>query len=408
MTTETRESLAMEWDLQSDPAAAQCPFHAASKLLDGPPIQFKRGEHHVRAEGLGGNWVITRQALQAEVLRNPDLFSSHLAIGFSRLIGEDWPLVPLELDPPEHTHFRMLLMPWFSPAKAQEMSPEIRNLAISLIEDIKHRGSIEFMEHFGSVFPVTVFMQMMGLPREQMPRFLQWENDMLRGETMEIRGEAALAIKTYLLDLVEERRKNPGNDIVSYILDCDIEGAPLSEDRILGTVFMLFAGGLDTVASSLGFIFRTLATNHALQDQLRHNPDLIDAAVEEFLRAYGVVTTFRYVTRDCEFHDVAMQKGDLVEIPFGLGSRDDAVYDDPHEINLDRANKRNITFSTGPHTCLGRHLARAEIKIAIEEWLARVPSFTISDPAAVKTAAESVWAIECLPLSWQSPAGGAD
>lgn len=402
MTTETRDSLAMEWDLQPDTAAGECPFRAASKLLEGPPIQFKRGEHHVRAEGLGGNWVITRQALQAEVLRDPELFSSHLAIGFSRLIGESWPLVPLELDPPEHTQFRTLLMPWFSAPRAREMTSEIRSLAISLIEEIKPRGSVEFMEHFGSVFPVTVFMQMMGLPREQMPRFLQWENDMLRGETMGIRGDAALAIKTYLVDLVEERREKPGNDIVSYILDCDIEGAPLSEARILGTVFMLFAGGLDTVASSLGFIFRTLASDQALQERLRSEPTLIDAAVEEFLRAYGVVTTFRYVTRDCEFHGVAMRKGDLVEIPFGLGSRDDAVYECPHDIKPDRANKRNITFSTGPHTCLGRHLARAEIKVAIEEWLARVPPFSISDSGSVKTAAESVWAIECLPLCWDS------
>ena len=395
-----RDQLATDWNLQQDPEAHRCPFHAASKLHSGPDIIFKRGEAHVRSAGLGGNWVVTRQELQAEILRDPDTFSSHLAIGFSRLAADDWPLVPLELDPPEHTRYRHLLTPWFSAAKAREMEPAIRQLCVQLIDEFVDDGQVEFMETFGQRYPVTVFLNMMDLPLDEMPKFLRWEDDLLRGETMEQRGQAAVAIKQYLLALIEERRQKPGDDIVSYILDCKVDDQPIPEDRILGMVFMLFAGGLDTVASSMGFIFRELGTNVSLQQSLRDNPDQIDGAVHEFIRAFGVVTTFRYLTKDTEFHGVAMKKGDLVEIPFGAGSRDERVYPTPHNIDLQRTNTRNITFSTGPHTCLGMHLARMEIRVALEEWLTRVPPFRVTDINQVTAAPESVWTIEKLDLSW--------
>ena len=395
-----RAALARPWSMNDDPDAAICPFRAGAKLHDGPDIFFKGGEAHVRASGLGGNWVVTRYALQEEVLLDPARFSSHLSIGFSRLIGEDWPLVPLELDPPEHAHYRKLIAPWFSPARARELQAEIRSLAVNLLDGLNGADECEFMEAFGRPYPVTVFMRMMDLPQSGRPTFQGWADNLLRGATMEARGEAAGAIKHYLLDLIAQRRARPGEDMVSYFIGAQIDGAAIPPDRLLGLCFMLFVGGLDTVASSLGFIFRELALRPELQTQLRADPGLIPAAADEFIRAFGVVTTFRYATCDMDFHGAPIRKGDLVELPLGLSSRDDRAHGTPHDIDFSRSGKRSLTFSTGPHTCAGLHLARTEIRIALEEWMRRMPSLRLAPHGEIKTASESVWAIENLPLAW--------
>lgn len=392
--------LVRDWSLADDPDAAVCPFRAGAKLHDGPDIFFKGGEAHVRTAGLGGNWVVTRHALQEQVLLDPASFSSHLSIGFSRLIGEDWPLVPLELDPPEHALYRKLIAPWFSVAKAREYQDEIRALAVKLIDDLDGAQQADFMASFGRPYPVTVFMRMMDLPMSEMPLFLNWADDLLRGATMELRGAAAQSIKQYLVTLIAERRARPGTDMVSDFLASRIDGAAIPPDRLLGLCFMLFIGGLDTVASALGFIFRELAQRPELQAQLRADPGLIPAATDEFIRAFGVVTTFRYATRDMDFHGAPIRKGDLVELPLGLASRDNHVHDDPHTIDFQRKAKRSLTFSTGPHTCAGLHLARTEIRIALQEWMQRMPLLQIAPGGEIPIATESVWAIECLPLVW--------
>jgi cytochrome P450 len=401
MDTEgARAAMVRAWDMQGDPDAAVCPFRAGAKLHDGPDIFFKGGEAHVRAAGLGGNWVITRYAQQEEVLLDPGRFSSHLSIGFSRLIGDDWPLVPLELDPPEHALYRKLIAPWFTAAKARELQEDIRALAVHLIDDQHHAGGCEFMDAFGRPFPVTVFMRMMDLPTAEMVVFLGWADNLLRGATMESRGQAAQAIKDYLLALIAERRARPGDDMVSYFLGSQIEGKDIPPDRLLGLCFMLFIGGLDTVASSLGFIFRELAQLPALQARLRADLSLVPAATDEFIRAFGVVTTFRYAKKDMDFHGVPIRKGELVELPLGLSSRDNRMHDSPHNIDFDRKNKRTLTFSTGPHTCAGLHLARTEMRIALHEWMKRLPEFHLTPKAHLKTATESVWTLENLPLVW--------
>ncbi len=396
-----RTTLARPWSLAREPEAAACPFRAAARLHDGPDIIFVPGEPHVRAAGLGGNWVITRHALQEEILLDPVRFSSHLAIGFSRLIGDDWPLVPLELDPPEHALYRKVLGPWFSPAKAKEMAGPIRALAATLIDKDSSRGETEFIAGFAQPYPVTVFLLLMGLPTDQMATFLSWEEDLLRAPSLEQRSAAALAIKAFLLELMEERRRRPTDDIVSYLLAYRLGDAPIPEERLLGLCFMLFAGGLDTVTSSLGFIFRELALRPELQSALRANPGLIPTATDEFIRAFGVVNTFRYAACDVDFHGVKIAQGDLVQLPLGLASRDERIHADPHVIDFARRLKRSLTFSTGPHTCTGMHLARIEIRIALEEWITRVPEWHVSDPSQITTATESVWALHRLPLAWK-------
>jgi cytochrome P450 len=154
------------------------------------------------------------------------------------------------------------------------------------------------------------------------------------------------------------------------------------------------------VASSLGFIFRELAQRPELQAQLRVNPAIVPAAVDEFVRAFGVVTTFRYATQDMDFHGAPIRKGELVELPLGLSSRDERMHAAPHDIDFARKGKRTLTFSTGPHTCAGMHLARTEIRVALREWMLRMPELRLAPNSSIKIATESVWALENLPLVW--------
>lgn len=388
-----------EWDLAQDPDAVQCPFHAAKKLHDGPDI-FYNLTFDLRNQGQAGNWVVTRRALQKEILQNPAVFSSHRIAGFSALLGEDWPLVPLEIDPPEHAEYRALVNPLFSPREVNDLEESVRQSAIDLIDKAKKEGECEFMQAFGRPFPVGVFMRLMGLPLEEMPTFLQWEEDILRGKSIEARAQAAGSIKDYLLELIAKRRKNPTGDLVSFAVRGKINGQPIPEDHILGLCFLLFVGGLDTVAAVLGFTFKELATHPEQQSALRKNPDLTMPAVEEYLRAFGVVTTSRFLTRDFEFHGFNFRRGDRVSITTGLASRDDMAYERPDEIDFHRRDVRNLTLSAGPHRCLGSHLARREFMVALQEWMKRVPEFRIKGGQTPIVHSTGVWGVDYLPLVW--------
>ena len=400
---EVRENIPRElitkWNLGEDPDAVRCPFRAAQKLHDGPDIFYNLG-FDLRNLGRAGSWVVTRHSLQKEILQNPGVFSSNRIASFSALIGENWPLVPLEIDPPQHTEYRALMNPLFSPREVNGLEHGVREAAIELIEKAKKDGECEFMEAFGRPFPVGVFMRLMGLPLAEMPTFLQWEKDILRGDTMEARARAAGSIKEYLLELMAKRRKNPTGDLVSFAVTSKVNGEPISDEHVLGICFLLFVGGLDTVAAVLGFTFKELATRPEQQRELRKDPAFINSAVEEYLRAFGVVNTSRFLTQDFEFHGLKFHKGDRVSITTGLASRDGTAYERPNEIDFSRRDVRNLTLSAGPHRCLGSHLARREFMIALQEWMKRVPEFRLKEGETPIAHATGVWGVDYLPLVW--------
>ena len=396
---EIPKELIKKWDLAEDPDATDCPYHTVDKLHAEPDI-FYNLEDDIRNRGQAGSWVVTRYELQKEILQNPEVFSSHRIASFSALVGEDWPLVPLELDPPEHSEYRALVNPLFAPRKVNDLEGSVRQSAVDLIEKVQHTGECEFMEDFGRPFPVGVFMRLMGLPLEEMATFLKWEENLLRGNSIEARVQAAGNIKQYLLDLIAKRRKNPTGDLVSFAVTSKVNDRPISDEHVLGLCYLLFVGGLDTVAAVLGFTFKELATHPEQQCQLRSEPELITRAVEEYLRAFGVVTTSRFLTQDFEFHGVTFREGDRISIATGLASRDSNTYERPHEIDFRRRNTRHVSFSAGPHRCLGSHLARREFMIALEEWMNRIPEFRIKEGTTPVVHGTGVWGVDHLPLAW--------
>ncbi|MET0377948.1 MAG: cytochrome P450 [Spongiibacteraceae bacterium] len=372
------------------------PYDIVAPLHAGPDIIWARGA----AYGEPG-WILTRHDPIQDAFLDPATFTSTETYEVGPLLGVDWRQVPLELDPPDHRAYRMVLQPWFNPNAINRLETFIRDTANELIERFEARGQCEFFSEFSCLFPSYIFLHLMGMPRENLDEFLGWTHGFMRSTDMSVRIASIRKIRDYLESYIAKRRQEaPRDDLVDTILTAQVDGKPLTHNEVMGMCIMLYLGGLDTVVSSLGWYMRYLATHPNLQERLRANPGDIPAAVADFLRAHGVVMTRRKVTRDVEFHGVKMLKGDWVVLPTQLAGRDDRIYTEPERVDPDR-EQRHLTLGKGVHNCLGAHLAGREIKIVLEEFLARFSSIRIAKGAEIKFDIEGVWAVTQLPLSLQ-------
>jgi cytochrome P450 len=291
--------------VESDPARAIDAVRGDRPIIFAP--RGRRGR---------GTWIIKDYRLIVEAFQTPEIFSSDRYSGFSQLLGEDWPMLPLEVDPPVHRPYRMFLNKLFSPSRMSVLEQGIGETVTSLTAAIRPAGRCDFQEGIGRPVPTVVFLRLMGLPLEDAALFLAWEQDLLHGRTLEARADAARSIKDYLVDTLKARAARPQEDVVSYIATSDFEGRRLSDMEQLGMAFVLNGAGLDTVTAGLGFIFKYLAENQDRQAELRGSPDMRLKAVEEMLRANSMVASGRYVTRDTDFHGVAMRKGELCDLAY--------------------------------------------------------------------------------------------
>lgn len=347
-----------------------------------------------------GAWCISSYALMSEVFQNTELFSNHEQSKYSELVGEDWPMIPVELDAPEHARIRMVVMPMFAPGRMKLLSERISERSEELIASFKDRGECDFVAEFASVLPVKIFLELLDLPFDRFDDFTSWGHGIINSYIPEERTAATRAAREYLRGVIEERRTRPGEDVISQIVHAKTaDGQLLTEDEVLGLSFMLFIGGLDTVAATLGFIFHYLADHPEARAQLIEQPDLIPSAVEEFLRAFSVVQSKRKVTKDMVFHGAPMKAGDYVTCITGLADTDPEEFGE--NLQLDRQTNRHMAFGMGPHRCLGSHLARLELKLVIEIWLKHIPEFEIVPGAELTThGAGGVYGYDALPLRW--------
>jgi cytochrome P450 len=395
------------------PAAMRCPFNfytspgltptpfgdpqaVTSVLHNGPPIFYSAANSKV-GEGV---WVVVGAADQRRVLQDTETFTSYRKI-FSGAIGEDWPLIPLEIDPPEHARYRSLLNPLLSPSRVVAMEPVVRERAATLIEGIKSRGSSsDVMNDFAFPFAVSVFLQFLGLPLDRLMEFVGWGQELTQG-TAEQRAGAVHKVIAFITDLAVQRRRQRGDDFMSFVVNARIDGRPLTDEEIRAMGCLLFGAGLDTVAAAIGFDLYHLARHPEDQKLLRDNPGKIQRASEELLRAYATVTPIRVATRDVDLLGAPVKKGDLISCPTMVANRDPLEFPDPDRIDLDREVNRHTAFAYGPHRCLGSHLARREIVIGLEEWLSRIPQFEIRHNTAPLTSGGYVFAVKNLILDWQ-------
>jgi cytochrome P450 len=384
------------WTSPGMAAAPNSDPHAAVAVLrDLPPVFWAPGNSF---DGQG-TWMLTRATDMRVVLQDAATFSSNRQF-FSPLVGANWPLIPLEIDPPDHARFRSLINPLFAPKRMNLMIGGIRERAASMIEELKPRGSCNFMDEFAFPFAVGIFLQFLGISTERLPEFVEWGNNLLHAPRSRDRRAAALSILGFLDELYELRRREPVDDIATFLVRAQVDGRPLTPDELKGYGTLLFVGGLDTVANALGFDFRYLATNPVQQQQLRDNPELIANAAEELLRAYSTVHMVRVATRDTEIAGVKVKAGDRVTCSSIVANRDSLEFANPDWIDFSRDVNRHVAFSYGPHRCVGSHLARREVVTALTEWLARVPQFRIKQGTAPVANAGTVFGMQSLYIEW--------
>jgi cytochrome P450 len=351
--------------------------------------------------GMGnGNWVVTHYEDIDRVYTDNEYFSNKGAAEFQRLIGESFRSIPLGVDPPEHSKYRMYLVPYFSPARiSRDLEPSIRDVVVEMIEAVADKGEVDIAWDFGRVYPVRIFMGLMGFPPSMFEQFLDWEWDILHSNSLEKMQAALRGVLEFLRGFMAEKEKNPDEFLVSSIVNGTIQGQKLTDEEKIGIVWFLWLGGLDTVAATISQMFRRMALQPDIQRQIRDNPELINGAVEEFLRTQPILSSARSARKDFEWHGLQIKAGDSFSCLNPAGNFDAARFENPRVFDPTRKGNRHFTFVGGIHACLGAHLARRELRLLLEEWFKRIPEFRVK-PGADTSVFPGLLSIRNLPLVW--------
>ncbi|MFC5745841.1 cytochrome P450 [Actinomadura rugatobispora] len=328
-----------------------------------------------------GFWMMLNHEGILEILQNPEDFSSSSVVAMDPDPAYRW--IPEMLDGEEHREWRRQLAPAFSPRAIVRLEDRVRSWAREVIDRIAEQGSCDFMAEFAQIYPTTIFLDLMGLPAAELDTFMEWEHQILRSPKTEegrvLRMRAMRAVTGYFAEVVARKRREPGDDLISAALRFRIGGKPVGEEDLLAFCLLMFMAGLDTVTATLGWSFLHLARNPEDRERIVADPELIPGAIEEFVRAYAIVLPGRKATRDTEVQGCPIKEGDMVLLPLNAATRDDGAFDDARTVRIDRSPNNHIGFGAGPHRCLGSHLARRELRIAFEEWHARIPSYRLAD-----------------------------
>lgn len=358
-----------------------------------PPIYYDVGP-------FGNAWGLIKHEDALFALRHAEYFSTEDATPFPRDPEDYFNFIPIEFDPPDHRKYRNIVDPYISPKAVLGWEDRIRTLANELIDDVIDKGECEFDEAFGRPLPVLVFLDLMGLPRDMCDTFVTWAVDLLHSNYRAVMGRTMGIISEYLKGAIAEKEMTPDEGLISKIVHAEIDGRPISEKEKFGFVIFLFIAGLDTVFATLNNIWLWLARNPNRVQEIIDNPDNINAQVEELLRVFSVTFSGRTVAKDVELRGVQMKKGDKVTSVLPACNYDPDVFPNPAEIDFNRPKKIILAFTVGVHSCMGAHLARMEVKIALQEWLKRIPDFRLKDGAEIVYRPGGVIGPEHLPLQW--------
>jgi len=383
-------SIGLTWgkDFLANPHDFMAQLHA-----EQPPIYYDVGP-------FGNMWQFIKHEDALFGLRHPEIFSNEGATPFPRDPDDYFYFIPIEIDPPHHRKYRNIVDPLFCPAGVKQLEGLIRQRSIDLIDAIVDKGGCEFTTEFGRPLPVSVFLDIMGLPQDMRDTFVSWAVQLLHSNSREEMGAAMEKITVYLKGAIAEKKANPDSGVVSLIANAAPDGKPLSDKEIFGFVCFLFIGGLDTVFATLNNIWMWLAQNPAKVQEIIDRPDDIDKVVEELLRRWSVTFSGRVLDQDYEMRGVTMKKGDRVTFVLPACNFDPDVFPNPLEVDFDRPRKTILAFTVGVHSCMGGHLARLELKIALQEWLKRIPKFSIRPGSHIEYRPGGVIGPESLELVW--------
>ena len=353
----------------------------------------------------GGHWIVTRAHLINEVMSDYTRFSSNSII----IPKETTPnrLLPIMVDPPAHRPYRMLLNSSLSPKMVARAQERIRSVAAELVDAIRPSGNCEFVSAYAEQLPIRIFLSMADLPLTDAATLRRYADAINRPDPeTDWEGEASpfsWALKgffDYLRPVLDERRGSNRDDILSRIVNGEVDGRALTAEEALQICTQTLVGGLDTVVNFLGFIMVHLARYPSDREELVADPTLIPVAIEEMFRRYPIVTIGREVAKDVEYAGVRLRKGDMIATPTPLAGIDDRVNPSPMNVDFHRASSEHTTFGNGAHRCPGAQLARTEIRITLEEWLSRIPDFSLMPDHDIRYAGGLTATVEQVHLVW--------
>jgi cytochrome P450 len=380
-----------------DPALARHPQPVYAQLHGRCPVTHAADT---------GSPVISRYEDVLWALRHPEIFSSetdmHLALGTER------PMIPQQIDPPRQTKFRKILDSQFSRKRMLALEPELRRHARELIEAFAGDGRCEFNRAFAIPYPCAAFLRLMGLPLEDLDLFLELKDAIIRppgppAEHAAARKEAGGRIYAYFDRALDRRSAAPASDdVLSYFLRAEIDGVPLTREEMLDISFVFLLGGLDTVTATLGCSVLYLAENPAQRRRLVSQPEQSAGVVEELLRwETPVMGVTRLVKQDVELSGVRVAAGQVAFLLLGAANTDAAAFADAARVDFARERNPHLAFGGGPHRCLGSHLARAELRVALEELHRRIPDYALA-PGAAPLVSFGIREVKPLPLVWNA------
>ncbi|MET1755473.1 cytochrome P450 [Novosphingobium sp. RD2P27] len=376
------------------PEFLKAPHDFMAKLhQDYPPIWYD-------VSPFGNTWTAIKHEDALFVLRHPEIFSNEGATPFPRDPNDYFYFIPIEIDPPHHRKYRNIVDPLFSPKAVLQLEDKIRKLANDLIDEVIDKGECEFTEAYGRPLPVSVFLDIMGLPQDMRDTFVSWAVELLHSNDRASMGNAMQKITAYLKEAIAEKKANPDDGVVSRIAHAEFDGVPLSDKEIFGFVCFLFIGGLDTVFATMNNIWLYLAEHPDKRREIIERPEDIDKIVEELLRRWSVTFSGRVLAQDYEMRGAKMKAGDRITCVLPACNFDPDVFPNPLEVDFDRPRKTILAFTVGVHSCMGAHLARLEVKIALQEWLKRIPDFSVKPGTDIEYRPGGVVGPEYLPLVW--------
>jgi cytochrome P450 len=379
-----------------EPEWAADPYPIQDDLRQRCPI--------AHTERFGGGWLPTRYEDVAAIAADPAGFSSR-----SIIMGNFRPPLdlapvggspPISSDPPFHHDARKLLLPAFTKSAVTRQEPGTRRLCHELIDAIEGQDVVDAARDYAQHIPMRVIADMLGFPQEDAAQFRQFVENVLEGinRPQEERIAGGAALFDYLLAQIRDHIDHPRDDLTTFLINAELYGRKLEPDHVAGTMALLLIAGIDTTWSAIGASLWHLARNPADRARLAAEPALVPTAAEEFLRAYAPVTMARLVREDMSWHGADMKADDWILLSFPAANRDPAQFDRADEVIIDREVNRHAAFGLGIHRCLGSHLARMELRAALETWVERIPDFTLADPAAVTWSAGQIRGPRTLPL----------
>jgi cytochrome P450 len=379
-----------------EPEWAADPYPIQDDLRQRCPI--------AHTDRFGGGWLPTRYDDVAAIAYDTERFSSRSIIMSNfrppRELAPVGTSPPISSDPPFHHDARKLLLSAFTKVSVSRQEPATRAFCHSLIDAFAGQDVVDAARDYAQHIPMRVMADMLGFPPEDGPQFREFVEDLLEGINLppEERIERVSRLFEYLLVQVHDHLDRPREDLTTYLINAELYGQRLAPDVVVGAMALLLIAGIDTTWSAIGASLWHLAKTPGDRERLVAEPGLLPTAMEEFLRAYAPVTMARLVKQDMQWHGVDMKADDWILLSFPAANRDPAQFDRAGEVVIDREVNRHAAFGLGIHRCLGSHLARMELRVALEVWLARIPSFTLADPAAVTWSAGQIRGPRALPL----------